>query len=637
MIKNMYVVLLFGILFGIVLAMPFNGGDHVIVSGDGGGGDCCNPFNQSLNTTDDVDFNTVDALDGYYLDGNLVLDIYATGRSIFIGEESHVVNDTVFIGYKSGEDSTGDDSVGIGLFALEDNTGGGCNAIGENALKNNEGIGCNAVGYYAGYSNDENYCNLFGRYAGRENTGSGYYLNAFGYYAGYRNEKGNCNFFGYRAGIYNKGTSSVGIGTNALDTNGKDYATAVGHYAGRLNSGTTSTMIGGYAGQDNTGSRLSCLGYQAGKGNTGSYVDAFGYRAGYENADDLNTFIGSNSGEGASGKDNACLGYKSGKDTDSDYCTFIGIMSGQNSGSLGFNSVGLGYYSLVGCNNNWVVSLGAYSGSGNTGNKTTSVGSYSSNSNTGDECTGIGYKSLYSNSGDRCIGIGYESLMDNTNDDYFSVGNTDDILMIGNMSTGHLTINGSIVNENYTLDVEGDIECESLDEVSDMRAKTFISGLGKNKVKSFCENVTIWGFVWNEYGYNYVNRSYNSSYFLHNYSYFDEELNETVDVMDEIFEQHNYTVATDLWFGEPTDEFDIGIPAQLLFNYVKNTFGEEFAHAIVYVPENESVELWNVNYKSVSMIFARYSQIIANELKQLEDRVDAMEEFLMQYGYVPPE
>jgi len=284
--------------------------------------------------------------------------------------------------------------------------------------------------------------------------------------------------------------------------------------------------------------------------------------------------------------------------------------------------------------------IGTQTGKYSSGSGSVYIGNLAGTYNSGDNSLGIGARSLYNNSGSECIAIGYQQLMDNSKSQLFSVGQAkiNPIpLMVGNFTNGHVGINCTEPNVDYMLDVNGDIECESLDEVSDIRAKTLISTLGKNKVKQFCENVTIWGFLWNEYGYNSYNETHCYTYEVFNYSYFDEELNESVMVYDNVTECYNETIFTDLYFGEPTDDFDIGIPAQLLFNYVKNTFGEEFAHAIVYVPEDESTELWNVNYKSVSLIFARYSQIIANELKQLEDRVDAMEEFLMQYGYVPPE
>ena len=39
------------------------------------------------------------------------------------------------------------------------------------------------------------------------------------------------------------------------------------------------------------------------------------------------------------------------------------------------------------------------------------------------------------------------------------------------------------------------------------------------------------------------------------------------------------------------------------------------ADGLGHAPDDESIELWNVNYRAVSMIFARYTQIIAEELE----------------------
>jgi len=600
MIKNLYVVFMFGILFGVILAMPFQSVERVVVSADGGGGgDCCNPFNQSLNTTDDADFNTVNVSDSYYLDGVSLIRGNNTVHSFFIGEDAGDDSDdqeTCYIGFKAGYRADGG--------ANTRNVG-----IGSYALYYNEGISCIGLGYASGQANDADKGVFIGEFAGYNNDGDAVYVNDIGYYAGYFNDGSNCNFIGYRAGLMNTENFCTGVGTNALGYNEGLYGNAIGYYSGYQNEGTYPVFMGSYTGQKNTGSNCVGIGSQSMRYNEGSYGAGLGYYAGYKNK-----------GFALSG-----FGYRAGYEagTNADYCSLFGYSAGRKIN--GTNNVYIGKDSGYEASVSHDVSALGYS----TGY--TAIGNYS---------VYVGSRAGYNHDGDHCMYFGEGAGMNLAETQTFrmkmeNVNRFD--LICGNFSTGNVAINTSTINYDYALDVNGDIECESLDEVSDMRAKTFISGLGKNKVKSFCENVSIWGFVWNEYGYNTVNETVviNMSEVIG--GYIDNETGEWIEIFNNYTVYENISRPTDLYFGEPTDEFDIGIPAQLLFNYVSDTFGEEFAHAIVHVPENDSVELWNVNYKSVSMIFARYSQIIANELKQLEDRVNALEEFLSLYGYVPPE
>ena len=601
MIKNLYVVFMFGILFGVILAMPFQSVERVLVSADGGGGGggCCNPFDQNLNTTDDVDFNTVNVSDSYYLDGVSLIRGNNTVHSFFIGEDAgddSPDEETCYVGFKAG-------------YRADSGANSRCVGIGSYSMYYNEGISSVGIGYRAGSNNDASKCVMLGEYSGYLNNAAAGYLNGLGYYAGAYNLGSNCNFIGYRSGIMNEKNFCSGIGTNSLAYNKGLYASGFGYYSGYQNSGGYPCFFGSYTGQQNSGNNCAGMGSQTLRYNEGDYACGFGYYSGYKNK-----------GFAFSG-----LGYRTGYEagTNADYLTAVGYSAGRkcngtNNAYLGYNS---GYEAGV---SHDVSALGYSTGY-------TSVSNYS---------VYIGSRAGYNHGGDHCmyLGEGAGMNLDETQTMRMKMENVNRFdLICGNFSTGNVAINTSTINYDYTLDVNGDIECESLDEVSDMRAKTFISGLGKNKVKSFCENVSIWGFVWNEYGYNTVNETVviNMSEVIG--GYIDNETGEWVEIFNNYTVYENISRPTDLYFGEPTDEFDIGIPAQLLFNYVSDTFGEEFAHAIVHVPENDSVELWNVNYKSVSMIFARYSQIIANELKQLEDRVNALEEFLSLYGYVPPE
>jgi len=181
--------------------------------------------------------------------------------------------------------------------------------------------------------------------------------------------------------------------------------------------------------------------------------------------------------------------------------------------------------------------------------------------------------------------------------------------------TDNVGVNTSTPNIDYDLDVEGNIECTSVDETSDERVKTLISTMGKTKVKQFCENISIWLFSWNDYSYLYEN-----------YTECEEQeyYNESSEQWENYTICYNLTRKIGIDFGDETDNYDVGIPAQSLFQYVNESFGEDYAHALVHVPDNEDVELWNVNYKSVSLIFSRYTQILAEEVQENSVMLDKL-------------
>ena len=515
MIKNMYVVLLFGILFGIVLAMPFNSGSNVIVSGDGGGG-CCNPFDQDLNTTDDVDFNTVNLPNGnsYLINDITVLRYNSTTGSIYLGENTGL-NDVkdlnTFIGKKAGYNFAG----GTGKTT----------AIGESSGASSSGNQCVHIGSNAGGSSSANYQVNIGAVAGKLNAGS----------------------------------QSVGVGYRALEGNDNNYAVGIGTYAGYSNSGSGSVMTGAYSGYQNSGAFSTFNGHYSGYGNSGGYT----YSTGFESA------------LGNSGSGSICLGYEAGENNIISYLFEVKQNVSRDIPLMrGFFDRNL--FALF----------------------------YDDPANALDV------------NGSLCVGENYVGTEAPTN---------------GAMIEGVTLINKTRATGGYDLEVEGDIVCRSVDETSDIRVKTFIAELPSPAVKEFCEAISIWLFSWNNY--SYITEDYEECEDINNYFYIDE--NESY--WENRTECRIKSRVVGIDFGETTEDYDIGIPAQPLFNYIKNTFGEVFAHAIVHVPDNESVELWDVNYKSISLIFARYSQIIAQELEDLESRFDSLEEWCIGFGYVPPE
>ena len=176
---------------------------------------------------------------------------------------------------------------------------------------------------------------------------------------------------------------------------------------------------------------------------------------------------------------------------------------------------------------------------------------------------------------------------------------------------GHMVINGSTINANYALDVEGNIECLSLDETSDERVKTMVMELPEAQVKRLCENLSIYIFRWRNWSY-----IYNITYDCWETPFFNESSGEWENYTE--CDETKTVVGID--YGEPTDDYDVGIPAQHLYSYLLNftdnpQWNQLLADGLVHAPDDESIELWNVNYRAVSMIFARYTQIIAEELE----------------------
>ena len=94
-----------------------------------------------------------------------------------------------------------------------------------------------------------------------------------------------------------KGTDAVYTNTFVGEFAGNSSAekqTALGYYAGYLNSGAGQTASGYYAGYQNTGAYQTASGYQAGYRNSGAYQTASGYFALIYNDGDYNTAFGNN-------------------------------------------------------------------------------------------------------------------------------------------------------------------------------------------------------------------------------------------------------------------------------------------------------------------------------------------------------
>ncbi|HDZ61162.1 MAG TPA: hypothetical protein ENH46_05640, partial [Candidatus Pacearchaeota archaeon] len=143
---------------------------------------------------------------------------------------------------------------------------------------------------------DTYYANTFvGLNAGNSTA---YRQTAVGTFAGYLNSGGRQTVVGLSAGQSNSGASQ----------------TAVGYYAGYSNSGASQTAIGFSAGNSNTGNAQTAIGYNAGRSNTGASQTVIGSRAGQSNTGNQVTGLGYYATYNNSGNDVVGIGYQAGKD-----------------------------------------------------------------------------------------------------------------------------------------------------------------------------------------------------------------------------------------------------------------------------------------------------------------------------------
>jgi hypothetical protein len=205
----------------------------------------------------------------------------------------------------------------------------------------NDGINYNDIVYLAGYtSSGPPYNTALGDGTGGSSSGSD---NTFvGYLAGGSMTTGTDNtFIGYMAGrSVQSSSSSVAVGSGAMDSNTGGNNTAVGTVAARYGSGSNNVAVGNsalYGTGTSTGGNNTAVGVNAGMSTVDGGNNVFiGYNAaqtptGYTDA----VVIGANAGD--SGTDNA--GVRS---------VLIGAYAGGNSKSQDFVAIGYeaGRYSI---------------------------------------------------------------------------------------------------------------------------------------------------------------------------------------------------------------------------------------------------------------------------------------------------
>jgi len=248
-----------------------------------------------------------------------------------------------YLGYSAGKNnSSGVYNTGYGYQALQSNTSGSYNtAFGTQSLYLNPSGGPigdqnTAVGYGA----------LFGNYGNVGNT-------AVGFGALYINS-GNLNTsVGYQALFNGGGGSNTAVGAQALYSGGGNSNTAFGARAlyNSLSSASFNTATGFEALINNvSGSYNTASGYQALHNNlSGQFNTAFGAEALFSNTtNSQNTSVGNFSLLSTTASDgNTALGFLAGGSWDNGYYNvFIGSSADAN-GSDYYNTIALGYSTIV--------------------------------------------------------------------------------------------------------------------------------------------------------------------------------------------------------------------------------------------------------------------------------------------------
>lgn len=238
------------------------------------------------------------------------------------GKSSTVTSANTAIGCYALENATGGDNVAIGHRTGQGIIAGRFNTlVGRSIAKTSNMEGCTIIGYKAGEDNTGDNVTYVGRHAGQHLTGNKNI--AIGYEAlegSSGSSTGSSNIAIGVEGLKSLTTSSnsVGVGWECLL---------------QLTSGDSNTFVGAQAGRNLTTQERSVgIGQRAGY-RTGSYSVSLGYYAGYTTNNGRNVFIGYRAGYSTNNTENVIIGYQAGYNSAQHGCVLIGKEAGYNNGS----------------------------------------------------------------------------------------------------------------------------------------------------------------------------------------------------------------------------------------------------------------------------------------------------------------
>ena len=277
---------------------------------------------------------------------------YAAGQNstgnqnTFVGSKAGFNNSgesNIFIGYKAGYDNQGhvsSDNIFIGAYAGEFSYGDKNIFIGVESGRTNDGVNENVfVGAYTGVNNNGSYNVFLGHSAGRSNT-TGHQNLFVGASAGINNTEGYFNtIVGKSAGAtQTTADNNVFVGENAGAQTNESELVFVGFNAGKSNTtGTENVFIGRRAGDGNTtGSRNTYIGEEVGVNQVTEDDNVFLFQM-FERfptqVSSNNVFIGEGvgrlNGSANGGGYNTFLGYLAGFSNVGEKNTFFGTNSGR--------------------------------------------------------------------------------------------------------------------------------------------------------------------------------------------------------------------------------------------------------------------------------------------------------------------
>ncbi len=257
---------------------------------------------------------------------------------------------------------------------------------------------------------------------------------------------------------YNPDSTSVHIGRRAgYQAQAQELRenTYFGVQAGEKNQfGRFNTAVGHGAGRDNTGSRNSFLGRASGVFNTTGEDNTFvGFQTGMGNNGNKNIFIGSNAGRGnEDGYENLYIGYFAGFGNnmssghnnialgrESSYQT----VSGNNNISIGsrslyindhgFQNIAIGNEALYYNYNNYNVAVGTQSlYNTNTGTQNTALGGFAGFDNNNASSTFLGYGAGSTVGVTNGTAVGYDAKVNDNNK--VRIGNASVTVIEGNVA-----------------------------------------------------------------------------------------------------------------------------------------------------------------------------------------------------------
>jgi hypothetical protein len=556
-----------------------------------------------------------------------------TGKFVIQANNNHVDSDVLFeVKDKNGKPIFVVTSVGVRAFVKDYSVSGG--------ISDPSDFSNTFVGDSAGFSNTTGNNNTFlGFLAGKSNTKG--VDNVFvGQSAGYSNTTGNNNTaVGNRSlGTNTSGTLNTSLGVSTLQqaTTGS-YNTAVGGGALRNNiTGNGNSALGVYCGYWSTGSYNAYFGYSAGFSATGSYNAFIGYETGYSTSGNYDVFIGYHAGRNNTiGQLNTAIGYRAMRyNTTGHYMTAIGAYALYNN-TTGSENTAVGNNCLAanttGYHNVAVGSGGLQNTTTGYGNATLGVAALQLNTE-GDKNTAIGYSAGNGATGSGNVFLGYYAGYNETGSNtlYIENSGTSSPLIYGDFSSNFLRFNGYVdINRS-----DGGVLLQGNGAEALWYDGTYFSWGSGASYNYFADPVGI-GFVNPKYKLQLPNNSAILSGQARAYAwttYSDERVkkeqkdltygvNEIMKLQPKAYDHYSSEFSENRLVLNHDHIHTIGLIAQEVYEIIPEA---------VQKPEDDSLELWGLDYEKLIPVLICAIQEQQKEIDLLKEQNQRIEELERQ-------